>query len=112
MAITYTWKVTGIKKGDVSTLSDVILNVRWEKKGVDEDGNEGKFSGATPFSAPHSAAFVPYNELTEEMVLTWVKAVVVGSYEEHVHAQIQKQINLAKRPIVDVSDAELPWATN
>jgi hypothetical protein len=112
MAITYTWKVTGIKKSDTSEVSDVVLNVRWEKIGTDEDGNEGKFSGATPFTPPSGDAFIPYDELTEDIVLTWVKNVVVDSYEVHVNAQIQKQINVAKNPITDVSSTDLPWSTN
>jgi len=110
MAITYTWKVTSVKKGNVDSLSDVVLNVRWEKKGVDGDGNEGKFQGATPFAAPHESSFVPYNELTEEIVLNWVKAVVVDSYEEHVNGQIQKQIDALKNPVTEVSDNDLPWS--
>jgi hypothetical protein len=112
MATTYSWKITSVKKGNVDALSDVVLNVRWEKKGVDEDGNEGKFQGATPFTAPHESAFIPFNDLTEEIVLNWVKAVVVGSYEEHVNGQIQKQIDEQKNPVTEVAETELPWATN
>jgi endonuclease I len=56
---------------------------------------------------PDGYTFVPFEELTEEMVLDWIKAVVVGGYEEHVNAQIQKQIDEKHNPVVE---AALPWA--
>jgi hypothetical protein len=56
---------------------------------------------------PEGYAFVPFDQLTEEMVLDWIKAVVVDGYEEHVNAQIQKQINEKHNP---VNEAALPWS--
>ena len=54
--MTYTWKVTGIKiKDEVNaegvTLPKAICQTYWQKIGTDANGNEGTFSGATPFSA-------------------------------------------------------------
>ena len=72
--------------------------------------NTGEFSGATPFSVdsmPDGEVFIPFSELTEETVLEWIKAVVVGTYEEHVNKQIQKQIDEKHNPVVEAS---LPWA--
>lgn len=109
MAITYTWKVTGLTKTSTEDLTDVVVGTRWTKTGVDEEGNEGVFSGATPFLAsevdPNN--FVDWNNLTEEVVLSWIQPIVVDSYEQHVNDQIQKQINAKKNPVVETSD--LPW---
>jgi hypothetical protein len=109
MAITYTWKVTGVKTKNEGSFSDAVVQTYWEKIGTDENGNEGKFSGATPFttSGLDQSAFVSFNELTEEIVLAWIKSVVVGSYEEHVNNQIQKQID---QKINSVTEQSLPWA--
>lgn len=103
----YTWKVTGMKGIDLPNEPNTIIQTYWTKTGVDEQGNEGVFSGATPFNPADidPATFVPYDQLTEEIVLSWIQAVVVGSYEEHVNAQIQKQIDSKK-----VKDEPLPWA--
>ncbi len=106
MAINYTWKVTSIKTRAVDSLSDVVIQTHWEKSGVDENGNEGKFSGATPFKEVDPISFIPYAELTEAKVLEWIQAVVIGTYEEHVNEQIQKQID-AKTIVVKT---DLPWA--
>jgi len=110
MAITYTWKVTGLKKTSTEGLSDVVIGTQWNCKGTDEDGNEGTFSGATPFKASdvNVDSFVNFSQLTEETVLSWIKPVVTGGYWDHVKEQIQKQINGKKNPIVDVP--HMPWA--
>ena len=104
----YTWKVTGMKIATVNETEGVVVQTYWTKTGKDENGNEGVFSGATPFKDgnPTDPNFVPFNQLTEEIVLNWIKAVVVGDYEQHVNDQIQKQISRAT-----VTEATLPWAT-
>lgn len=112
MSMTYTWKVTGIKVRDEvnangETLPKAVCQTYWNKVGVDSNGNEGTFSGATPFTAANIPAdqFVPFDQLTEEVVLGWIKAIVVGGYEVHVNGMIAKQI--ADKSITEQS---MPWA--
>jgi hypothetical protein len=110
--MTYTWKVTGIKvrdevNADGATLPQAVCQTYWHKVGVDANGNEGTFAGATPFTAANVPAdqFVPFDQLTEEIVLGWIKSVVVGHYEEHVNGVIAKQI--ADKAITEQT---MPWA--
>ena len=112
MNLTYTWKVTGIKTRDEvnaegETLQNAVVQTYWQKIGTDAEGNEGTFSGATPFTAKDvpSGEFVPLAELTEETVIGWIQDVVVGGYEEHVNGMIQKQIDDKT-----ITDVKLPWA--
>lgn len=108
MAITYTWEVTGVKKATVGGLSGAVVQTYWRKTGTDERGNTGVFNGATPFTVdPNQADFVPFESLTEAIVLSWIQPIVVGDYEQHVDAQIAKQIAAKANP---VEEAELPWA--
>lgn len=107
MAITYTWDITDIKKAQqVDGLTDVIVHIRWKKIGTDEKGTTGEFVGATPLTAS-SGSFTPYEELTKEQVLGWIQSIVVGSYEQHVNDQIQKQIIKKNDPWSSVQTA--PW---
>jgi len=107
MAITYTWDITNIRKAPtLEGRSNVVVHVRWTKTGTDENGTTGQFQGATPLVAS-SDDFTPYEELTKQQVLGWVQAVVVGTYEQHVNEQIQKQITKKNDPWVDVTEA--PW---
>lgn len=108
MSITYTWEVTGMKAKDQGPHTGVIFQTYWAKTGTDADGNKGVFSGATPFSAENVPVdqFVPMEQLTEEIVLGWIKSVVVNDYERHVNEQIQKQIDQKK---ANEADVKLPW---
>ena len=104
--IAYTWKVTGVKTRQQDGQDGFVFQAYWTKTGVDENGNEGTFTGATPLQPGESTDFTPFEQLTEQQVLVWIQEVVVGDYEQHVNAQIQKQIDAKKNP---VEEPTLPW---
>lgn len=109
MPITYTWAVTSLKTRTEGSNENAVVQTYWKKTGTDENGNTGVFSGATPFTTarmPEGSTFIPLADLTEEIVLDWIKAVVVGSYEEHVNGVIEKQIAEKASPIIETL---LPW---
>jgi hypothetical protein len=116
MALTYTWKIKSLKKQDdpSAELNDIIVQTYWECTGTDADDNSGTFNGATPFEPDQVDPdnFTSYEDLTEEQVLSWIKAVVNGNagYKAHIDEQIQKQIDAIVRPMVEVSNDALPWA--
>lgn len=111
MAITYTWQLTGLKKKNIDALNNYVVTVYWKKNGTDENGIVGEFISATPFAPEVSAStFTNYNDLTESQVLGWVQGVVTGSYETHVNAQIQKQIDDKKNAETEVASGSFPWS--
>ena len=106
----YTWKLTSLKRQNTQNLSNIVIQTHWKKTGTDEDGNTGEFSGATPFdlNSVDPNNFTSYEDLTEEDVLGWIQSVVVGDYENHVNAQIAKQIQDKISPITEVTGG-FPW---
>lgn len=112
MALTYTWALKSLKKADVDNLSGVIVQTQWTCIGVDEDGDEGTFNGATPFDPAQIDPdnFTAYENLTEEQVLGWIKGIVVDSYKEHIDQQIMRQITEKKVGAQDVSEGQFPWS--
>jgi hypothetical protein len=116
MGLTYDWKLTSLRKQNTDNLSDVIVGTQWKLIGTDEDGNTGVFNGATPFEVRdlNGDGFVDYRDLTEELVLGWIKSQVSGStaanYMNHINQQIQKQINHTKYINMDVQERDLPWS--
>ena len=83
---------------------NAVVQTYWKLTGTDEEliteegKNSGTFSGATPFTTttmPPGTEFVPFADLTEEMVISWIQAVVEGNpgYKQHIDEQIQKQID-------------------
>jgi hypothetical protein len=106
------WEVTGLKtknevNGDGVVLPNAICQTYWKASYTDANGNEGNFAGATPFSAANLSEeqFQQFDTLTEEVVLGWVKSIVVDSYLDHVLERIQRQIDE-----LAVSEATMPWA--
>jgi hypothetical protein len=117
MALTYEWKITQIKKTTTNGIDDAIIGTRWEVKGIDANANEGLFTGATPFTLDqiNPDNFIPYNELTEEIVLDWIKEYVSGSnratnYWDHISDRINKQIAEKTSTISNVEASNLPWS--
>ena len=117
MAMTYTWKITGLQKRDQvnsegATLAGAVVQTYWEMEGTDEQGEKAKFSGATPFSAADVAAgsFVAFEELTEANVLAWVQNVVENdpTYAAHIEGRIRNDID--KASISDIAQTSLPWS--
>lgn len=116
MGLTYTWKLEGLKKQNSNDFDNVIIGTRWKVTGTDEDGVHGSFIGATPFdlSTVDPNNFTPYESLTEEQVLTWVKNTVSGSnsstnYFGHIKERIESEIYNKRYAVQDVNDLDLPW---
>lgn len=113
MALTYTWEITGIKtknetNGDGIVLPNAICQTYWKCTGTDENGASATFMGATPFSAANvsESDFELFDNLTEELVLGWVKAYVdsLPHYMPHIEERIQKQIDEKS-----ISAPLMPW---
>ena len=102
MSINYTWSVEQLHADPAGTVSVV----RWRKTGKNDSGTEAFFAGATTLTDgdPSSEGYVPLVSLSEDIVLGWVQAVVVGDYEARVNEEIEKEIN--DEPITQVN---LPW---
>ena len=116
MGLTYEWKLTGLKKQNSETVNDAVVGTQWKLTGTDEDGNQGTFSGATPFSINtiNTGSFIEYSSLTEAQVLSWVKNHVSGSaptnYMDHINGVILKEIASKKWTSITVSETDLPWS--
>ncbi len=113
---TYVYQVTGLKVKDEvvgnTTNTNAVVQTYWKLTGTDGSGNQATFNGATPFTSttmPEGTSFVPFAELTEEIVIDWINTVVLESpgYQKHIDAQMQKQIDDVITP---VTEASLPWA--
>ena len=117
MALTYEYKITGLKVKDAvvgnTTVQNLVCQTYWQLTGTDAKGNSGTFSGATPFTidpTDNSGPHIPFDQLKEEDIITWVKSVVETNpgYKQHIDEKIQEQIDGKINPITEPS---LPWAS-
>ena len=105
MATAFTWSVTAMdcypqEQGN----ADVVFNVHWTCVGIDGDYSASVINTC---QIPYAGGeFTPYEDLTQEDVLSWIWANGVDKdvTEEAVAQQIQNQIN---PPVVT---PPLPWS--
>lgn len=83
-----------------------VVNLHWKVVGVDGQYT-AQIDGSTQFnSADQEGAFIPYDQLTPEIVIGWIPANQIESAQACVQGQIDSMIN----PPVSPQVAALPWA--
>ena len=83
-----------------------VVNALWEVTGVDGTYT-GSIGGNTQFSsADQEGPFVPYDQLTEAVVIGWIPESQIGSAQACVQGQIDSMIT----PPVSPELTALPWA--
>ena len=95
-----TWKIVNMER---DSATGFVNNVHWTCSDVD-----GEFSGSTYGSLGLSGELVtPYENLTEEVVIGWVKASMGEETVAATEAAVAAQIADAKEPKVATG---MPWA--
>ena len=111
MPITYTWTPTTlIGYPEFQGMTDVVVSAFYTVSAAD-----GKYTainqGTQQFALDPEAPFIPYNDLTPEIVIGWIQSALgvygVFSTYANLDAQIEVQIN---PPVTPVS-LPLPWLT-
>jgi hypothetical protein len=92
MANTYNWKINALDaKVSVDDVQNVVYTVHWSLIATSENG-EHTVSNIGTHSVEYDADnFVPYEDLTEEIVISWLEAGLnVESIKAGLDAQIEK----------------------
>ena len=103
MATTFTTTITAMYTIQ-QPQPDYVVNVTWQVDGVDGTYT-ASIGGNTVFSSNQSSTFIPYDQLTEEIVLGWIPADQIASAQACVQGQIDSMIN----PPVSPQRTPLPW---
>ncbi len=98
----------------VQSSPDYVTNVFWTAIGKDTINNKtyfGKFKGNTFLNVDDAQPdFIPYDQLTNEIVIGWVMATLGQEGQTTVANMINDQINAQANPTVNPEPAPLPWA--
>jgi hypothetical protein len=82
-----------------------VVNALWEVTGVDGTYT-ASIDGNTQFnSADQVGAFIPYDQLTEAIVIGWIPESAITSAQQCVQGQIDSLIT----PPVSPASQPLPW---
>ena len=84
---------------------DYVVNAIWLVTGADS-GYTASIANNTQFSSQQGPAFIPYDQLTEATVISWIPADQIASAQACVQGQIDSLIN----PPVSPENTPLPWA--
>ena len=107
--INYTWKVTDLYTQTIDGKEDYVVLAHCETIGVD-----GEYSASVPnviqFSTQEVGTFIPYADLTEELIVGWIKEVLTEEGVLAIEESIANQIDTEKNPPVTPEITPLPWS--
>lgn len=105
---TYAWKIDAmytVQQPD----PDYVVTAQWTLTGVQGD-TTASIDGQTTFDSQQSTPFIPYDQLTESIVIGWVQTSLGEQGVANYEANVQGQINSITNPPVGPQDTPLPWA--
>lgn len=76
MTIQYEWKYGPANVTTVDNLQNVVIKINWMCVGTDTTNNSFKETGEVSTPTIDPAHFVPFDQLTQAQVESWVFAVV------------------------------------
>jgi hypothetical protein len=90
-----------------------VFNIHWRYAMTDIDEEKTYYAdtyGVASFTEnPESESYIPYKDLTEEIVIEWVKDYLGEEQLKEIELNLSTQIDQQKKPTILVG---LPWQTN
>ena len=84
---------------------DYVVNALWQVTGV-EGEYTATIAGNTQFSSQQATPFIPYDQLTEAIVIGWIPASDIESSQQCVQGQLNSLIT----PPASPENTPLPWS--
>jgi hypothetical protein len=105
----FTWNVTQLYTQTIDGKEDYVVLANCVTIGVD-----GEYTASVPnvieFSTEEVTTFIPYADLTEEIVVGWIKEVLGEEGVLAIEESIADQIAMQKNPPVTPEITPLPWS--
>jgi len=105
---TFTWIVKQLLTQTIDGEQNYVVIANYDVVGVDGEYSSS-ISDSAKFSTDNVENFIPYDQLTNDIVVGWIKSVLgpdtVANYEESIQGQIDSQIN----PPITPQNTPLPW---
>jgi hypothetical protein len=98
--ISYNWQIVNM---DRKTTDGFVLTVHYNVTATDGDYSANTY-GTVGYTEEDGKSYIPYDQLTQEEVVAWVKDSLG---QETVEESLATQIEALKHPVVE---SGLPWA--
>jgi D-mannonate dehydratase len=105
----YTWTITNLYTQTIDGKKDYVVNAIYDVVGTDGTYTASMTSNTAQFSTEDVTEFTPYADLTEAIVINWVKESLGENGIISIEACIQGQIDSEINPPVTPQETPLPW---
>lgn len=107
MAVALTWSIDKVLTSPShNNLTNVVREVHWRCTGVDGEATHFSY-GRVDYDIVDGDNFTPYEELTEEQVIDWVKASLGTEYVQFTEDLVTRLVSEIVTPLKKETD--LPW---
>lgn len=106
---TYTWAVTALYTETIDGQQNYVVISNYGVLGV-EGTYSASVSNIARFSTESVSPFIPYENLTNDTVITWIQDELGVDGVSNLEACIQGQIDSQINPPVTPQSQPLPWA--
>jgi hypothetical protein len=106
----YTWTITNLYTQTIDGKEDYVVTAIYDVVGVDGEYTASMTSNTAQFSTQDVTEFTPYADLTEAIVINWVKESLGENGIISIEACIQGQIDSQINPPVSPENTPLPWS--
>lgn len=104
----YIWTITDLLTVDTDDKPDYVVIANYKIQAID-----GSFTSelrdTIEFKIDEGSAFIPYNELTNDLVLGWIQSTLGEQEIQFIEKSLVDQINFKKNPPVSPQVKPLPW---
>jgi hypothetical protein len=105
----YTWTITNLYTQTIDGKEDYVVTAIYDVVGTDGTYTASMTSNTAQFSTQDVTEFTPYADLTEAIVINWVKESLGENGIISIEACIQGQIDSEINPPVTPQETPLPW---
>ena len=99
----YYWIIVQLDcKPELEGMQDYVVAVHW-RYGIESGEIKTDIYGVQSFEVAEGSEFIPYNELTEEIVIGWLESLDIPTMQTNLAKQLEDIIN---PPIIY---PPLPW---
>ncbi|CAB4126814.1 hypothetical protein UFOVP84_25 [uncultured Caudovirales phage] len=109
MTITTTWSIKQLDcKPQVGSMTDYVVTAHWLLTGTDGTYKDSAYGSVSFTEDANKPNYTPFNELTNEIVVSWVKSTLGDKKVAKLETSIINQINDQITP--PIVTPQLPWA--
>ena len=105
----FTWIVNTLYTQTIENEQNYVVTAYYDVTGTD-GAYVSSLSNVAQFSTASVSPFIPYENLTNDIVVGWIKSELGVDGVSNIEACIQGQIDSQINPPVSPVNTKLPWA--